>query len=295
MMNSISKNKRGIITKAKHIAWSVVRGVIITGICYIILYPLLIKVLDGFKSYNDLIDPNVNFFPRRLTLEYYQEVIQLMDYKSSVLNTLLISFVFAFLTTAVAVLAGYGFARYKFKGSNILFVLVILMLLVPPEVILVPLYTSFKSFFGFNLLNTPWPLFIMAITGTGYRSGLFIFLTRQAFTQVPKELSEAARIDGCNEFGIFYKVMLPSASTIMTTVFLLSFSWQWTDDIFSSLFLRSADILTNVVNRVTNDNWYLNMSMKNSATILIILPLLVLYIIGQKGFTQTVDSSGLTG
>ena len=295
MMNSISKNKRGIITKAKHIAWSVVRGVIITGICYIILYPLLIKVLDGFKSYNDLIDPNVNFFPRRLTLEYYQEVIQLMDYKSSVLNTLLISFVLAFLTTAVAVLAGYGFARYKFKGSNILFVLVILMLLVPPEVILVPLYTSFKSFFGFNLLNTPWPLFIMAITGTGYRSGLFIFLTRQAFTQVPKELSEAARIDGCNEFGIFYKVMLPSASTIMTTVFLLSFSWQWTDDIFSSLFLRSADILTNVVNRVTNDNWYLNMSMKNSATILIILPLLVLYIIGQKGFTQTVDSSGLTG
>lgn len=295
MINSISKNKHGMITKIKRIAWSIVRGVILLGICYIILYPIFIKVLDGFKSYNDLVDPNVNFFPRKLTLEYYKEVLALMDYKNALLNTFLISLGVALLSTIVAVLAGYGFARYKFKGSNILFVLVIMTLLVPPQVILVPLYTSFKSFFGLNLLNTPWPLFIMAATGTGYRNGLFIFLTRQVFAQVPRELSEAARIDGCNEFGIFFKVMLPSASTIMTTVFLLSFSWQWADDIFSSLFLRNSNILTSAINKVSNSNWYLDASMQNIASIMIIIPVLILYIIGQKGFTQTLDSSGLTG
>lgn len=294
-MNYIVKNKRGLLTKVKRIGWSIVRGVIILGVCYIILYPLLLKVLDGFKSYTDLIDPNVNFFPRKLTLEYYREVISMMDYKNSLITTLAISLGVAVLSTAVAILAGYGFARYKFKGSNILFVVVILMLLVPPQVIMVPLYTSFKSFLGFNLLDTPWPLFIMAATGTGYRNGLFIFLSRQTFAQVPKELSEAARIDGCSEIGIFFRVMIPSASTVMTTIFLLAFSWQWTDDIFNSLFLRNVNTLTNAVNSISNGDWYLNTSMKDIGSILVLVPVLILYIIGQKGFTQTVDSSGLTG
>ena len=296
-MISLLQNKKKLFTKVKRISWSIVRAVIIIGIGYIILFPFLTKIINGFKSYSDLIDPTVKYFPRELTFEYIKRVFTEMNYPVSFGNTLLISLVVALLQTVVAALAGYGFGRFKFKGSNLLFGLVIMMLLIPPQVILVPVFIRFKNFLGFiNLIDTPWPTFIMAMTGTGFKSGLFIFLTRQVFMNIPKELNEAAAIDGCGVFKTFYKIMLPSATTILTTVFLLSFSWQWTDTLYSGLFFQDTDILSTVVNKVgIGESVVLSGNLQNIGAILVILPLAILYAFAQKNFVESIDNSGITG
>lgn len=291
------KNKKKLTTKIKRFSWSLVRSVIIIGICYIILYPFLTKIINGFKSYNDLIDPTVKYFPHNVTLEYYKQVIKEMNYLSSFVRTIVISLATALLQTAVVAVVGYGFGRFKFKGDKLLFGMVILMLLIPPQVILVPLFISFKEFLGFiNLIDTPWPTFIMAATGTGLKSGLFIFLTRQVFANIPKELDEAAALDGCSAYTTFFKIMLPSASTILTTVFLLSLSWQWTDTLYSGLFFQNTDILSTVVNKVGIDApMVLSGNLQNIAAILVILPLAILYLFAQRTFVESIDNSGITG
>lgn len=296
-MVSVMKNKKRMRTKAKFILWYIVRAVIIVGICYVILYPFLTKIINGFKSYDDLIDPTVEYFPRNPTLQYYIQVLKEMDYLKSFGNTLLISLVVAFLQTAVAAVVGYGFARFKFKGNKLLFAMVILMLIIPPQIILVPLFVRFKMFLGFiNLIDTPWPTFIMAATGTGFKNGLYIFLTRQFFINMPKELNEAAAIDGCGVYKTFFKIMLPSATTILTTVFLLSFSWQWTDTLYNGLFFQDTNILSNAINKVgVGAPMAVSGNLQNIGTLWVILPLAILYIFAQRAFVESIDNAGIVG
>ena len=296
-MVSVVKNKKRMRTKAKFILWYIVRAVIIVGICYVILYPFLTKIINGFKSYDDLIDPTVEYFPRNPTLQYYIQVLKEMDYLKSFGNTLLISLVVAFLQTAVAAVVGYGFARFKFKGNKLLFAMVILMLIIPPQIILVPLFVRFKMFLGFiNLIDTPWPTFIMAATGTGFKNGLYIFLTRQFFINMPKELNEAASIDGCGVYKTFFKIMLPSATTILTTVFLLSFSWQWTDTLYNGLFFQDTNILSNAINKVgVGAPMAVSGNLQNIGALWVILPLAILYIFAQRAFVESIDNAGIVG
>ncbi len=296
-MVSVVKNKKRMRAKAKYMLWYIVRAVIIVGICYVILYPFLTKIINGFKSYDDLIDPTVEYFPRNPTLQYYIQVLKEMDYLKSFGNTLLISLVVAFLQTAVAAVVGYGFARFKFKGNKLLFAMVILMLIIPPQIILVPLFVRFKMFLGFiNLIDTPWPTFIMAATGTGFKNGLYIFLTRQFFINMPKELNEAAAIDGCGVYKTFFKIMLPSATTILTTVFLLSFSWQWTDTLYNGLFFQDTNILSNAINKVgVGAPMAVSGNLQNIGALWVILPLAILYIFAQRAFVESIDNAGIVG
>lgn len=296
-MVAVLKNKKKLQTKAKYILWYIVRLVIIVGICYVILYPFLTKLINGFKSYDDLIDPTVEYFPRHPTLQYYKQVLSEMDYLRSFGSTLFISLVVALLQTAVAAVVGYGFARFKFKGDKLLFAMVILMLIIPPQIILVPLFVRFKMFLGFiNLIDTPWPAFLMAATGTGFKNGLYIFLTRQFFINMPKELNEAAAIDGCGVYKTFFKIMLPSATTILTTVFLLSFSWQWTDTLYNGLFFQDTNILSNAVNKVgVGAPMAVSGNLQNIGALLVIVPLAVLYIFAQRAFVESIDNAGIVG
>ena len=291
------KNGKSLRVRIRSILWHIVRLTIIVGICYVILYPFLTKIINGFKSYSDLIDPTVEYFPKSPSLEYYRRAIQEMDYLRSLFNTTAISLMVALLQTAVAAVVGYGFARFKFRGNRLLFAAVILMLIVPPQTILVPLFVRFKLFLGFiNLIDTPWPTFIMAATGTGFKAGLYIFLSRQFFMNMPKELNEAAAIDGCGVYQTFFRIMLPSARSILTTVFLLSFSWQWTDTLYNGLFFQDTAILSNVINRVgIGESMAVSGNLQNVAAILAIAPLAILYIFAQRSFVESIDNAGIVG
>ena len=136
----------------------------------------------------------------------------------------------------------------------------------------------------------------MAATGTGFKAGLYIFLSRQFFMNMPKELNEAAAIDGCGVYQTFFRIMLPSARSILTTVFLLSFSWQWTDTLYNGLFFQDTAILSNVINRVgIGESMAVSGNLQNVAAILAIAPLAILYIFAQRSFVESIDNAGIVG
>lgn len=278
-------------------AWKIVRLVLMAGICYIILYPFVVKILNSFFTYSDFLDPTVRFIPKNPTFKNIFAVAQTMNYWSATFNTAGLSLLVGFIQTIICAIVGYGFARFKFKGNGLLFLCVIFTLIVPPQTIMIPLYRLFYDIPGMQggLIDTFWPMVILSVTGIGFRNGLYIFIFRQLFKNMPKELEDAAYIDGCGYAKTFVKIMLPSATSAMLTVFLFSFSWQWTDLFYTRLFNPTTKNIVSAVDLVTSSQPIMTSMMKNTASILAIIPLLLLFAIAQKGFTQSIERSGIVG
>ena len=279
------------------IGWKIVRTIILVGCCYTILYPFLLKMIDAFKSFEDYLDPAVRYIPKYFTWNNIQQVLIQLQYGRSFPITFGYSILIAVLQVFICGLAGYGFGRFKFRGNGLLFGLVIMELLVPPQTMMIPLYIRFRFFYGnLNLINTYWPIIILAFTGLGIRNGLYIFMFRQTFRNMPKELEEAAIIDGCNAFQTFYKVMLPNSFSMMVTVFLISFAWQWTDTTYTQLFQRSTNLLANMTSFVDGgEEAIMVLQYNNTAAVLCVLPVMLVYLIGQRFFIQGVARAGITG
>lgn len=278
-------------------AWALVRAVIILGLCYVILYPFFVKTVTAFMPYQDLLDPTVRFVPKHFTLDNLRTVFSRLDYGQTLLNTSLLSVGTALLTTMISSFVAYGFARYAFKGNGLLFAGVILTLIVPPQTIIIPLFLRFRFFAGFlNLLDTPLPIMILSLTGLSLKNGLFIFMLRQFYKNLPHELEEAAWLDGCGAMDTYFRVMLPSARTLLITVFLLSLSWNWTDTLYAPLFLPGVQLFANMVGMsASGESPIMAGIMQNLGALLAVLPLALIYIVLQKFFVQSVERAGIVG
>lgn len=282
------------------ICWKLIRAVILLGLCYLVLYPFLVKILNGFKSFQDFLDPTVILLPKHPTMENYITAYKAMDYPVTLLRTFLVSAFCCVLQTAVSAMVGYGFARFRFRGSRLMFGCVILALLIPPQTLMLSLFETFRQFLGnpaWSLIDTYWPILILSLTGQGLRNGLYVFLFRQFFKNMPHELEEAAYIDGCGVPRTFAAVMLPSATSIIVTVSLFSFSWQWTDQFYNELFFTSNTVMANAVLLTENlhQEPVLNSMLQNVAAVMAVAPLALLYLFAQRFFVQSVERSGLVG
>lgn len=282
--------------------WSIMRTIILVGISFMILYPFIIKIVASFMSTKDLLDSTVKYIPRQPNIEFIKRAIRTMNYLEATKNTLLISTVVGLAQLMVSSIVAYGFARFKFKGKNLLFMLVMVTLIIPPQTVFVPLFVRFRYFdLGFlqmNLINTYWPFVLLSLTGLGLKNGLYIYMMRQYFRGVPKELEESAYIDGAGPIRTFTSVIIPNAIPMMITVFLFSFTWQWTDTNYSSMFLSDMNILTRAINLVSNmnsDDPIIFSTLRNTACLLMILPLLAIYVFAQRYFIQSIERSGIVG
>ena len=181
---------------------------------------------------------------------------------------------------------------FKFKGKNVLFFLVILTLIVPAETIIIPLYNRFTSM---GMIDTIWPVVILSICGLGLKNGLYIYLMQQFFRGLPKELEQSAYIDGAGPLRAFWSIMLPNASNMMITVFLFSFTWQWTDTTYNAMLCPNLNILANVVTSVASgvEDKIQAAAIEDTATLLVILPLLIVFLFAQRYFIQSIERSGL--
>lgn len=304
-------------------SWSIVRGVIIAGICFLILYPTLVKLSVSFMPEQDIYDVTVRYVPKSPTFENYKTVYKAMKYPTAFLNTLKLCALTSIMQLISCTLIGYGFARFRFKGRGVLFALVILTMIVPPQTLMIPLFLHFQSFDifgiisaitggkgGIRLLDSYWPFILMSATGMGLKNGLYIYIMRQFFRGMPKELEEAAYVDGAGMLRTFVQIMLPSAVPGMVTIFLFSFVWQWTDTFFSTLFLQNtkvlASALSNVTFEITQDIYRetgVNVALSpaissmysNTASLIVILPLLILYLFAQKRFVESIERTGIVG
>jgi len=231
-----------------------------------------------------------------------------MNFWDALRGTFILSAVITILQILVCAIAGYSFARLKFKGQGIIFALVIFTIVVPPQTTIISRYMTFLNFgpgSGVNILNTYWPFFISAATGMGIKSGLFIYLYRQFFRSMPKELEEAAMVDGAGVVKTFIRIIIPNATPMIITVALFSFVWQWNDMYYATLFAPTMDFLSiNVVALGAGVNWriageYVDSNQValfvNAGMMLTITPLIVMYLFMQKFFVEGIERSGIVG
>ena len=288
--------------------WAVIRAVLLIGIAYVILFPLLSKIISAFMVYEDTFDKTVKWIPKTVTLENFKLAFQYMNYPKALFNSLLLSLSVAVLQTLSSAFIGYGFARFKFSFCRLLFVCVIVLLLVPPQIIHIPLYLNFHFFDlfgllpngGINLLGNIVPFLILSVFGVGPRAGLFIFIMRQSYLRVPRELEEAARVDGCGPFKTFFRIIVPSSVASITVVFLFSLVWQYNDAYWTNLFANDMFVLSKAleglelaVHMGAGIRGAAISLVQNAGMIWFLLPLIVIYIFTQKFFIESITHAGL--
>lgn len=202
-MRSMNKSEIAYMRRKRvfEAVWPFFRFFILFGLCFVILYPLIYMISCAFRDSADMSDPTVMWIPRHLTLEVIKETAGVMDIWKTLGTTLLLNIGCSLVQVASCALAGYGFARFKFKGKGLLFGIVVMMILVPSQIIAIPQYMLFRHFglFGLevNLINSKLCMYLPAAMGNGIRAGLMIFIFRQFFKGLPKELEDAAYLDGC--------------------------------------------------------------------------------------------------
>ncbi|GHU69622.1 transporter [Clostridia bacterium] len=317
MTNNItSVNTRGrFITGAKSSGVALFRWALIIGVSYVILNPLIGIAVNAFFSNEDKFNPMVYLIPQYPTLERFTVAIKTMDYWNVLPRNILYVIALALIQVFVCSLVGYGFARFEFPLKRLLFACLILMIVLPNHTIMLPLYMFFQSFdplgivsrirgVPINLLSSPIPMFIMTALGSGLRSGLYIYIFTQFFRGLPKEIEEAAEIDGAGAFYTYFRVMLPNAIPSALTVFIFSTVWQFNDKFFAQLFSISPRIVLSKMLSGLQATVSSQMDLRDpslttlylyAGVVLTIVPLLVTYIVLQRQFIEGVERSGIVG
>lgn len=301
-------------------AWKVFRGFLLFGLCIVIIYPLLYAISVAFRPVADIFDPSIMWIPKRVTLDNFKEVIITMKYPKALVTSLQVNILSALLQVCTCALTGYGFARFNFKGKKAFFGLLLFSILVPVQVIVTPMYLNFKSFnflgigsivglftgtpLTIPLLNTPWTFYLPAILACGIKSGVVVYLFKQFFSGMPKELEDAAAIDGCGFMSCFLRIIIPNASAVILTALVLSVVWYWNDYFIGSMMMSGHATVTvklsglpseiAAMNNYDNDP-YKMVSKMQAAVLLTIAPVLIMYLIVQKYFVQGVERSGIVG
>ena len=302
------------------------RFLLLLGISFIILFPFFSKISASFMSPVDFIQSDVKMIPKYPTLNTYKYLIIENQYFKAMLNSFLLSFTCAVLQTFVCAFIGYGFAKFKFKGRGFMFMIVMLTMIVPHQILQSSFVQKFIYFDFFGLFkatglysalgvtqgiyNTYIPLILLSLTGLAFKNGLFILIMRQFYRGVPDELEESSYVDGYGVFKTFFHIILPISVPMLITVFILSFSWQWTDIFYVNTFLPSADHLLLTSNSfwavmpstldILKDQAGANyqtyeVAVKNTAGLLVILPLILMYLFCQRYLIQGIEHSGFGG
>ncbi len=309
-------NERQAITSGiKGFLLLLFRLTIIIGVCYVIMGPVFGIVANSFFSNKDAYNPMVYLIPQNPTLERYQLAIKIMDYLPTMLKSLAYSFVLMLLQILTCSMVGYGFARYKFPLKNLLFGCVVVMIVIPAHTIMLPLYMTFRTFdplgivsaitgSSINLMGTPVPMIVMTALGCGLRSGLYIYIFNQFFRGLPKEIEEAALVDGAGTWYTYFFIMLRNAMPSVITVAVFSLVWQYNDTFYAKLFhlpqsmsigTRISSLVANIANQYKIMDKTIQTLYLDAGIVLMMIPVVLIYIILQKQFIEGVERSGIVG
>ncbi len=263
---------------------------VLTAGALVFMLPLWIMLVMSFKTPNELATTAAWAPPGAWRLDNYREVLSNPNapFVRFFINTLFISTVATTGVVLTSALVAYPFARLRFPGRDRLFILLISTMLLPGIVTLIPTYVLFAKI---QWVNTFYPLIVPAFFGGG---AFNIFLMRQSFMSIPRELDEAAILDGASNAMIFWRVLLPLSGPAIATVGILCFIYTWRDFMGPLLFLNNPDMQTLEVGLRTyqslqSEQWHLLMA----GSVLTLIPLFTVFLIGQRYFVKAMVMSGL--
>lgn len=305
---------KSFLNSVKNFLVNLLRAAILIGVGYVILSPVIGIIVNSISSNKDAYNPMVFVLPQFPTLERYALAIERLNYFPTMFRDLIYTLTLTALQLLVCSMVGYGFARFDFPLKKLLFGCVVVMIVIPAHTIMLPLYMTFKSFDPFGIVSaikgtpgimgTVVPMYIMTLLGCGVRSGLYIYIFNQFFRGLPKEIEEAALVDGCGVWYTYFRIMLINAMPAVITVAVFSIVWQFNDTFYAKLFLISEDVviskkISSLQAVIANVDKILDTTIQelylDAGIVLIILPILIIYLVLQKYFIEGVERSGIVG
>lgn len=293
--------KGAAVKKSKNLLLLVLQIILIVGISYVILSPVIGIVSQSFFSDADSANPMVFTIPMNPTVERYGVCWQQLKYPATLASTLLYTIVNTLLQVFICSMVGYGFARFDFPGKKFFFACVVVMIVVPSHTIMLPQYMTFRSM---ELMRSTWPMYILSFFGVGLRSGLFIYIFNQFFRGLPKEIEEAAFVDGAGTAYTYFFIMLVNALPAVITVTVFSLVWQYNDMFYAKLFqipneALLARMLSTLQNNIGANLKIMSVRLQklyvNAGVVMVMLPILLIYLVLQKRFVEGVERSGIVG
>ena len=267
------------------------RYVLIIVIVVLFMIPFIWLVLSSLKTQTEMVSFPPKFLPQEPQFKNYLLAITKIDYLHYLLNTIELSMIYTLPGIITAAIFGYAFARFQAPGKKFLFNLVIVLLMIPPVAVLIPEYAFYARL---HLINT---YYIWLLWGIG-ANPLYIYLFKQFFSFFPKDLEEAALLDGCSRLGILFRIFLPLSKPIVVTIFLLSFLFVYGDFMGPVIFLsgEKTTLAVAMANGYVIRNGILLVSVLLSGIVIYLIPIIFIFTFGQKYYIQGIlSSSGIKG
>lgn len=252
------------------------------------LFPILWVLLSSFKFQSELFTVPLRLLPSKWTFSNYVAAVRQGNFLQYFSNTVFVSVTATLITVVINLMAGYALAKYRFPGREAIFTIMLATLMIPLQVIMVPIFLQLKAL---GLLNSLWGIIIPpAATPTG------IFLARQYLQTLPDSLIEAARIDGAGELFIFRKVIVPLARPVLATIAIFSFMWRWNDYLWPLIVITDnkkqtmQQALANFVGQL-QINWSSLLAM----TTIAVIPMIIVFLLFQRHFMSGITTGAVKG
>lgn len=252
------------------------------------LVPFVWMVLSALKPNNEIFTSPPTFLPKDPNWGNFVEAWSSGDFTQYFINTSIISVLTTVITLFICSLAGYTFAKFNFMGKKVLFLLFLGTMMIPMQVIMIPIFLMMSKI---GLLNSYWSV-ILPLVANAYG----VFLMRQFMSTIPTELMEAARIDGCSEFRIFWQIILPLTKPALVTLGILTFLGAWNEFLWPLIMLDSPDMMTLQVALTQFQGQYeVKWNLLMAASALSMIPIALIFIIFQRYLVEGIASSGVKG
>ena len=258
-------------------------------IAVLIMAPFWWVLVTSFLSYNEAFSLPPKWIPTSITFENYKEVFNLIPFGRMVFNSLKISTMITVGAVTTSTLAAYAFARLRFPGRNVLFLIFLAALMVPQQVTVIPVFVLMRHF---HLLDTHEAVYLPAIINV-----FGIFLLRQFFLTIPRDLEDAARIDGAGHLRILWQIIVPLASPAIAALSIFIFQGAWNDFFWPNILLFSQDKMTLPVGLVALQGAYGGGPVVYifAGLSMVLVPLLILFAFTQRTLTQSIAMTGMKG
>ena len=276
-------------------------------VAFAFLYPILDMLLLSLQSPEDALNPMIGKLPSRLYFDNFKQAFEVIGFWEAFGNSIYYSLIPTLCQVVAAAFVGYGLAKFQFKGKMVVFALIVVTFIIPSQLTALPTYLMYSQL---PIKNTIWTIILPALFGQGLKSAIFILIFFQSFSMIPKDLDEAAFIDGANSFQVFTKIAIPLSVPILIVGFIFSFVWYWNETYLLGMYVgdvttlpRQLADLKDTLNALielqgSQGNQALVAGLKAvymAGTLITILPLLILYFVLQRWFVEGIDRAGLTG
>ena len=262
---------------------------LLVGLGIVFVMPFFWMLSTSLKPQEEVFAYPPSFIPTSFEWHNYVDGWRVLPFNTFLRNSLIVTTANVVGNLISCSLVAYGFARLRARGKNALFVLLLATIMIPREVTIVPRFILFSEV---GLVNTLWPLILPAWFGYPF----FIFLLRQFFMTIPRDLDDAARVDGAGHLRILWDVILPLSKPALATVAIFAFIGNWTNVLDPLIYIRSTDLYTLALGlnlfrgpAFTQFNWLMAVS------ILTLLPVLVVFFVAQRTFVRGVTLTGMGG